>query len=337
MQCERCGHRTLAPYDAQKIPATPFGPELTATVAMLTGAYHLSRRMARRVLHELLGIKISLGAVSAMEARVSESLVPAVEQAQQEVERAGVKHTDGTSWLRAGMTKSLWTIATALATVYRIVDNGCKETIRPLFGKIKGILVSDRATVFGFWSMSARQICWAHLIRKFVSFSERTGAAGSFGHELLDYASLLFEYWHGLNRGELTREELIVWMRPVQLQFEALLERAVAADIPRLSGSCADILAHREALWAFVTHEDVQPTNNHAELELRPFVLWRKRSFGSQSERGERFAERVMTIVHTARKQGKDVLDFVVRCYAAYVQGTNPPSLLAPAVACRPP
>ena len=57
-------------------------------------------------------------------------------------------------------------------------------------------------------------------------------------------------------------------------------------------------------------------------------MLWRKRSFGSQSERGERFAERVMTAVRTARKQGKDVLDFLVRTVTAHVHGAPLPRLL---------
>jgi len=57
-------------------------------------------------------------------------------------------------------------------------------------------------------------------------------------------------------------------------------------------------------------------------------VIWRKRSFGSQSERGERFAERVMTAVRTTRKQGKDVLDFLVRSVTSHVQGAPAPRLI---------
>lgn len=328
VECRRCGHRTRAAFDAETIPSSSFGPRLTAVAAILTGAYHLSRRATQRLLRELFGIEISLGALSAMEARASTALVSAVAEAQREVEGADIKHTDATSWLRAGITMSLWTIATAMATVFRIVENGRRETIRPLYGALKGILVSDRATVFAFWLMVFRQICWAHLLRKFVSFSERDGPAGAFGRELLECTALVFDHWHGFKDLKLTRDELATWMRPLQLRLESVLERAVTAEIPRLSGSCADILAHRDALWTFVTHEGVEPTNNHAERELRAFVLWRRRSFGSQSERGERFAERVMTVVHTARKQGKNVLDFIVDCCTARVRKATPPSLI---------
>jgi hypothetical protein len=189
-------------------------------------------------------------------------------------------------------------------TVYRIFADGCGETIVPMFGPRLGFLVSDRATVFGFWAMALRQVCHAHPLLKYVAFSERDGPTASIGRELLELTSLLFEYWHGFKEGHLTRQELQFWMRPVQRDVEHALERGAAADIERLSGSCADILAHREGLWTFVEHDGVEPTNNHAELELRDFVLWRKRSFGSQSERGERFAERVITAVRTARRQG---------------------------------
>jgi transposase len=327
--CPRCGHRTRAAYDPAKIPSSPFGPQLTTLATMLTGAYHLSRRSAQRVLQELSGIELSLGALSAMEARASAALKAAFDEAERAAQDADVKHADGTSWLRAGVSKSLWTLATATVVVYRIFANGQRKTIRAMFGALKGILVSDRATVFHFWGMKFRQICHAHLLRKFISFSERDGPAGAFGRELLGYTVLVFEYWHAFKNGKLTRDELVTWMRPVQRQYEATLRRAVAANIARLSGSCADILAHRQALWTFVVHDGVEPTNNDAERALRPFVLWRHRSSGCQSERGERFAERMMTVVQTLRRQRRDVLDFLVRSVTAHVTGTLPPALHA--------
>ena len=309
------------------------GVAVDAVVVLLTGVYHLSRRKTQRLLFELYGITVSLGAVSQMEHRASKALETAYDEALQEVQHAGIKHTDATSWSRSGKLKSLWTLCSMAATVYQIFADGCRETIRPLFGSRLGILVSDRATVFGFWWMKRRQVCHAHLVRKFVAFSERDGPAGAIGCSLLECSALMFEYWHGYKDGLLTRDEFQFWLRPVQREFERLLERGEQAGIKRFSGSCADILVHRAALWTFVTHEGVEPTNNHAELEVRDFVLWRKRSFGSQSERGDRFAERVMTVVRTARKQGIAVLDFLVGSLTAQVNRTPAPRLIARATA----
>ena len=214
----RCGQRTRAAYDKELLPASPFGPRLHAVVAMLSGVYHLGRRKVQRLLVELFDVHISLGGLSNMEARVSEALAPATEAAQREVEGAAVKHIDATTWLRAGALMSLWTLASSLATVYRIVKDGRRETVRSLFERLEGVLVSDRASVFGFWKIGRRQICWAHLLRKFVSFSERDGPVGALGRDLLDCARLVFEYWRGFVEGALSREKLGAWLAPVQKQ-----------------------------------------------------------------------------------------------------------------------
>jgi transposase len=327
--CPRCRHKTWA--SISQIPTTPFGPRLSAVIGLITGVYHLSRRAAVSLLSDVLGIDISLGAVSAVEERVSDAVKPAVDEAWGKLDEAPVRHTDGTSWFQAGVMCSLWTIATAAVTVFKILANGQATTLAPLFGKKLGILVSDRATALKFWAMERRQICFAHLLRKAISFSERDGPAGAIGREMLDLIGILFDYWDQLRDGELSRDKFRELMASVRRQFEALLERGRAAKLPHVSGSCEDILEHRTALWTFVEHEGVEPTNNHAERELRAFVLWRKRSFGTQSERGNLFAERLMTVAHTARKQNKNVLEFLTACCTAARTGGTPPSLFAAA------
>ncbi|MCK6538375.1 MAG: IS66 family transposase [Polyangiaceae bacterium] len=332
--CPCCRHVTTARRDP-RAPASPFGSRLMSVVALLTGVYNLSRRKAARLLGDIVGVKMSLGAMSAVEARVSEAVAKPVQEAVDRAIKADVKHTDGTTWYQAGVALSLWVIATACATVYKVLANGKKATLSALlFGNTqRGVLVGDRATALTFWAMERRQICWAHLLRKFASFSERAGAAGRYGRELLDFTGIIFDYWHRYRDGTIGREALRTYMRPVREQIEELLERAVKSGTPHLAGSCADVLEHRAALWRFVDERDVEPTNNHAERELRAFVLWRKRSYGSQSERGNRFAERLMTVAHTARKQNKNVLEFLTECCVAKVDGNEPPSLFKAAAA----
>jgi transposase len=324
--CPHCAYMTMASY--ADIPTTQFGPRLTSIVALLTGVFHVSRRSAGRLLEDILGARISLGAISAIEARVSDALKGPVEEAWTEVVQAPVKHTDGTSWYQSGVYCALWTIAVASATVFKIVANGTKPVLEKLFPNKVGVLVSDRATALTFWAMDQRQICWAHLLRKFIAFSERKKTK-AIGTELLDYVGIMFAYWDDVKRGEMTRAEFREKMKPLRVQVEAALARAVATGIESFAGSCEDMLEHRAALWTFVDRDDVEPTNNHAERELRAFVLWRKRSFGTQSDRGNLFAERVMTVVHTARKQNKNVLAFLTACTTAARAGTPPPSLFS--------
>ena len=115
--CPSCDYKTQA--SMASIPASPFGPRLASVIGLLTGVYHLSRRSAVSLMSDVLGIEISLGAVSSVEERVSESLEPAVAEAWNKVDEASVKHTDGTTWYQSNVLCALWTIATSMATVER--------------------------------------------------------------------------------------------------------------------------------------------------------------------------------------------------------------------------
>ena len=71
VSCPCCGYKTRAAYAGDQIPASPFGPRLMAIMALLTGVYHLGRRRAVELLSDIVGVRVSLGALSAVEQRVS--------------------------------------------------------------------------------------------------------------------------------------------------------------------------------------------------------------------------------------------------------------------------
>jgi len=91
---------------------------------------------------------------------------------------------------------------------------------------------------------------------------------------------------------------------------------------------CGNLLDSWPALWTFAYVDGVEPTNNAAERALRPAVLWRKGSFGTQSDAGSRFVERIMTVAATCKQQGRSLLDFLVAASTATRLGLPPPSLL---------
>jgi len=107
-------------------------------------------------------------------------------------------------------------------------------------------------------------------------------------------------------------------MAPVQAQVVALFEEEMTLEHAKTRRACQNILKLAPALWTFVTMEGVEPTNNAAERALHRAVIWRRRSFGTQSAAGSRFAERLLTVVTTLRQQERDVLDYLtVACTAA--------------------
>ena len=325
VQCT-CGEH-VSPHRRQA-PLSSFGPRLCSTISLLTGRYHHSRREAVEFLRDVFAISISLGSVSSIESRVSQSLEPASDEVLAHVNEADVKHVDETIWLRDSSRSSAWVIASSQATAIRLTDQGRRRNLRDILPQTRGVLISDRASVFLYWPMSARQICWSHLLRLFVSFSERDGPTSRFGGELVDYTELVFAYWRQYRDGLVSQERLKVLIAAVQQGIKPCLQRAAAEQIKGVSGSCTNILKHWQAMWGFVDTDAVEPTNNHAERELRRLVLWRKRCFGTQSERGDRFVERMLTVCHTARKQGHRILDFLHHCYKAMLEGTSAPKLL---------
>ena len=97
--------------------------------------------------------------------------------------------------------------------------------------------------------------------------------------------------------------------------------------VAKTEGICRELLKRRQALWTFVRHEEVDPTNNAAERAIRPGVLWRKGSFGTQSVQGSRFVEAMMTVAATLKQQHRNVLDYVTAACEAALCGERAPSL----------
>jgi transposase len=115
---------------------------------------------------------------------------------------------------------------------------------------------------------------------------------------------------------------------PLQARLGRLLRRGQDSPDGKAAGLCRELMKWWPALWTFARVEGVEPSNNVSERALRPAVLWRKGSFGSDSEAGSRFAEQLLTVVATCRQQGRSVLAFLVTAGEAALQGTPAPSLL---------
>jgi transposase len=215
---------------------------------------------------------------------------------------------------------------TPLVTVFLIHARRSTVAAKELLRSFAGILISDRWSAYNFIDAARRQLCWAHLLRDFEWIAEF--GAEALGKALVDETKRMFRWWHILREGGLTRSGFQKRMAPLMKRVEALLEEGAMCDHKKTAGKCRKILELRVALWTFVRIEGVEPTNNAAERALRPAVIWRKLSFGSASERGSRFAERIMTVATTCRQQGRSVLEYLVAACEAHARGGPAPSLL---------
>ena len=328
LTCQTCGAETRAKLP-EGVPQGGFGPRFQAQVSILSGKYHLSKRETVGILDDFYGVDLGLGSVPKLEKRTSAAIASAVEAARSYVRTQPVAHQDETGW-REGCKKAwLWVLATQHVSVFLVDLHRSAEVAKNMLGvDFKGILTTDRWSAYNWLENRYRQLCWAHLLRDFQAFVERGGEAQVLGETLLIYAHQMFSFWHLLENDQLSRSQFQEQMIPIRKQVADLLRQGSHSSHSATAGTCRDILKRESALWTFVDVEGVQPTNNLGEQKIRPAVLWRNSSFGTQSEAGSRFAERILTVATTLKQQKRNLLDYLTQACEAANYGRITPSLL---------
>ena len=298
-------------------------------MALYTGAYRLSKRMTQQAMDEMFGVPMSVGTISQLEQATTAAVAAPVEEARTYVHEQAVAHLDETSWRQGGKRAWLWVAVTSWVTVFLVRMSRGGPVAHELLGEtFAGILVTDRYSAYNWYPVRWRQVCWAHLLRDFEAMRNRGGGSKEIGDALLVQARQMFTWWHRVRSGTLKRSSFRSAMTPLRREVERLLEVGSRCGVAKTTGTCRDILKRREALWTFVQVEGVEPTNNTAERAIRPGVLWRKGSFGTQSAEGSRFVESLMTVVATLKQQQRSVLEYLTTACEAALRGEKAPSLL---------
>jgi len=328
LTCVACGTQTAGDWPAD-MPMGSFGPRLQATVGYLGGRMGMSQRDIEEALDTLFHTELSLGSVPAQQAAVSAALAQPVAEAHSYVQQQPAANLDETGWREQSRRAWLWVCATPQVVVFLVLATRGAQGAKTLLGEaFPGIAGSDRWSAYNWLAPQRRQLCWAHLKRDFQKLVERGGESARLGQALLEQAQELFRLWGGVRDGTLSRGDFQVKVQPLRARVQALLREGTTLAHAKTRHTCENILHLEVALWTFVCVEGVEPTNNHAERCLRRAVLWRRRSFGTQSAAGSVFVQRILTAVTTLRQQQRDVLDYLTEACAAAVCGAQPPSLL---------
>jgi transposase len=326
-----CGHKTraeLPPEVAQSV----FEPRIHATVAYLSSVHKMGRRGIVEIMNTLFGLDMCLGSVSNCIDRVSPELEPVAEEIRQSLADSSSLNIDETGWENRGNRRNLWVFVSPLVVYFSIAVSRGAKVLRAVLGdSFQGVIISDDHSAYrcyhkhGVW-----QLCWSHLIRKFKGLKESRSSPDAylFAKNMLTEVGHIFACWHAFRKGLITRQ---------QLQDATTLPRA------RMKRNC---LKYRESpdgsvrtraertlknwahLFTFLYYAGVEPTNNGAERALRPPVQWRKLCFGNQSDGGERFTERILTVTRTCQLQGRNPFHFLAELMKAAFKGMSRPSLV---------
>jgi transposase len=328
LRCPGCRKKTVAKLPAE-VAGSPFGTGLQAAVVTLTARSRVSRRDMPELAWELFGLGLSTGAVDAICQRAAAALEGPHEQLTEKVLGSPAVNIDETGWFTAHDPRTMWTATTPQAAIFRICEDRHRDRLVELIGKdFKGILGSDRWWAYDHIDPESRQACWEHLKRDFFKHSEGLAEQKGFGTSGLALTKRLFKAWHAFQEHQ-DRARLIAEMKPIQDELRALLEYAARnSKRTRLHRRFANnLLKIWPALFTFVTVEDVEPTNNSAERALRGPVIYRKLSHGTQSDDGERFIERALSVSVTCRLQARSMFTYMRELLGAHARGDPLPTL----------
>jgi len=198
---------------------------------------------------------------------------------------------------------------------FMIHPNRSMKAFLQLIDDWKGILISDHYGVYVNW-VNKRQACLAHLIRKAKALTERKNESiKTFGQSILKELQLLC-HWAKDPPNEKQWTDFYS-----RLLLLLILHEGADNEAGQLARSIGRQL---ESLWVFLDENGVEPTNNRAERALRFAVLWRKRSNGTQSDKGNRWVERILSLKQTCRMRSLPVFPILADAIDAYFKDQTP-------------
>jgi transposase len=341
LACSCCGETTCAELPVG-VPQGQSGPRLMAFTSLLMAYYRQSKRRTAGFLSSLLGqpccpaltVKIQNQVTAAVQPSFQELAAELPSQEHLNIDETPAKEKNGKAWL--------WTFVAKWFTVFAVRATR-EATALDVFltEKFQGIVTCDRAKMY--WQEGRLQWCWAHLKRDFqamIDSGDKGMAAAAtlhggakrakwLGERLRAATCELFEHWGDYRNGKISRATMVRRMWPVRRKVERLLLRGMQQDESKKArGTCRELYEHRQWLWTFLRHDQVEPTNNAGERALRHAVIWRKLSFGTQSTAGSRFVETMLTVIETCRQQRRNAFTFLTAAVEAHLAGQSAPSLL---------
>jgi len=327
--CPGCQKTHYAPVDEDVQQAGLVGPRLTALVAYLKGACHCSFSTIRKFLRDVVGVTISRGHLRNLCAKVSDSLEDPYTQLLDLLPEQSRVNVDETGHKDNGQSMWTWCFKAGLFTLFKIDSSRGSQVLLDVLGEeFAGVLGCDYFSAYRKYMRLnenvAVQFCLAHLIRDIKFLTTHPNAKNrAYGRRVLAATRAVFELFH--RRDEMSEAQF-------ELQCEDAAGELLGAakwNVPQTAEAenlSQRFWQHGEEYLRFLTTPDVEPTNNLAEQAIRFVVIDRKVSQGSRSEAGQRWLERIWTVIATCAQQSKSVFEYLHESVRAhFTHDTAPP------------
>ena len=328
--CPRCQKMYEAPLPAGIELGGLVGPTLTTLIAYLKGACHASFSTIRKFLRDVMRVTISRGELARIIGKVSQTLDRPYEELLEDLPAQAWLNVDETGHKQNGQRRWTWCFRARLYTLFKIDPTRSAEVLIEVLGtEFDGVLGCDYFSAYRRYHREfgvLLQFCLAHLIRDVKFLTTLPDARDrAYGERLREALRQVFAVIH-------RREELSAVTFGSQLEAARIeVVRCGTQDVPGTKHSrnlAKRLETHGESYFRFLTTPDVEPTNNLAEQAIRFVVLDRLVTQGTRSEAGNRWCERIWTVIATCSQQGRSVFAYLEAAVGAWFDGTEAPSLL---------
>jgi transposase len=326
----RTGRITIAPRPVSVKAAGLVGPKLSALAAYQKGDGHMSYSTIQRFWNEVLGIAISRSQLVNVVQKASAAFAEPYAELREALVREAYVGTDESGHKDRGVKLWTWCFRAPHFTVFHIDPSRGSEVLKAILTEtFGGILGSDYFSAYHKYRADCGvliQFCWAHLIRDIRFLAGHTHRSLQlWGHKLLPWIRQMFDTWHRAD--QMTRARFARAMDRIRRGFLQAVRRPPARAeaqtlAERFRGGQAD------NYFRFLTTPGIEPTNNQTEQAIRHIVIDRHITQGTRGSRGQRWCERVWTMIATCRQQKRRVLEFFCKALNAHFQQETAPSLL---------
>ena len=306
------------------------GPRLSAYIAFLKGACHMSYTNIQTLLADVYGVHVSTGQIAKITTRkVSAALAAPYEELRAALPEEGNLGIDETGHKDDGQQNWTWCFRARSFILFHIAASRGSEVLEQMLGTaFDGVINCDYFSAYRKFmkdSSAIMQFCLAHLIRDLKFLAEQNDkVTRNWAQRMLQGFEELFGLIH--RREELTE-------RYFQNKLEKLRDKLIrqfksAPDRPGVRDLRNRFKLHAKQFFTFVTTPGIEPTNNQTEQAIRYIVIDRKVTQGTRGHRGQRWCERIWTVLSTCHLQQRSAFQFLCDAVHAFLRGEKAPSLL---------
>jgi transposase len=329
--CSGCDRVVYHPVAVALQKAGLCGPQLTALAGFLKGPCHMSFSTMRKFFRDVMRVPISRGQLAKLVQKVSASLGPAYAELLERLPSEGRLNVDETGHKDSGHRLWTWCFRAALFTVFKVSPSRGSDVLLEVLGKeFNGLLGCDYFSAYRKYARLNEnvllQFCLAHFIRDVKFLAEHPNPRNqAHGQRLLEHLRKLFGTIHRREEyaSDATFRRALERIR-IDLVWDATMESPHTPEALKLEER---FFQHTDSYFRFIAEPDIEPTNNLAEQVLRFVAIHRRITQGTRGDAGQRWWERICTVIATCAQQGRSVFHFLCEAVSQFLADEPCPSL----------